>query len=103
MPGHSQDLVVDGLRRIGELTTVPLVVGLATAATMVAIIIWAALSVASPVWIATAVYSVLLAMGLAAFVVRRRTVPDLAERVGVFDETVAGDVFADYNPWEVRR
>jgi len=23
--------------------------------------------------------------------------------VGVFDETVTGDVFADYNPWEVRR
>ena len=54
-------------------------------------------------WIATAVYSVLLAFGLAAFLVRRRTVTDLAERVGVFDETVAGDVFAGYNPWEVRR
>lgn len=91
------------LRRIGELTTVPMIVGPATAATMVAIIIWAALSVASPVWIATAVYSVLLAFGLAAFLVRRRTVTDLADRVGVFDETVAGDVFADYNPWEVRR
>ena len=91
------------LRRIGELTTVPLIVGLATAATMIAIIIWAALTVASPVWIATAVYSVLLAAGLAAFLVRRRRVPDLAERVGVFAETIAGDVFADYNPWEVRR
>ena len=44
-----------------------------------------------------------LALGLAAFLVRRRRIPDLAERVGVFDETVAGDVFADYNPWEVRR
>ena len=31
------------------------------------------------------------------------TMSRLAERVGVFDETVAGDVFADYNPWEVRR
>lgn len=91
------------LRRIGELTTAPLIVGPATAATMVAIIIWAALSVASPVWIATAVYTALLAFGLAAFLVRRRTVTDLADRVGVFDETVAGDVFADYNPWEVRR
>jgi len=40
---------------------------------------------------------------LAAFLVRRRRIPELAERVGVFDETVAGDVFADYNPWEVRR
>ncbi len=91
------------LRRIGELTTAPLIVGPATAATMVAIIIWAALSVASPVWIATAVYTALLAFGLVAFLVRRRTVTDLADRVGVFDETVAGDVFADYNPWEVRR
>ena len=45
----------------------------------------------------------LLAAGLGAFALRRRSVPDLAERVGVFDETVAGDIFADYNPWEVRR
>jgi hypothetical protein len=45
----------------------------------------------------------LLAGGFAAFAARRRKVPDLAERVGVFDETVAGDVVADYNPWEVRR
>jgi hypothetical protein len=30
-------------------------------------------------------------------------VPGLPEHIGVFDETVAGDVFADYNPWEVRR
>ncbi|WP_396933162.1 APC family permease [Mycolicibacterium sp.] len=91
------------LRRIGELTWTPLVVGLATAAMMIAIIGWAALTVESPVWIATAVYAGLLATGFGVFAIRHRTVPDLAERVGVFDETVAGDVFADYNPWEVRR
>ncbi|MEZ0052224.1 amino acid transporter [Mycobacterium sp. MAA66] len=91
------------LRRIGELTTAPLVVGLTTAATMVAIIVWAALSVAAPVWVATAVYTVVLAMGLTVFLARRHQVPDLPERVGVFDETVAADVFADYNPWQVRR
>ncbi|MUL64429.1 amino acid transporter [Mycobacterium sp. CBMA 234] len=91
------------LRRIGELTTTPLVVGLVTAATLIAIIVWAALTVASPVWIATAVYFVLLTAGLTAFLVRRRSVPDLAAHIGVFDETVAGDVFADYNPWQVRR
>jgi amino acid transporter len=91
------------LRRIGELTWAPLVVGLATAAMMVAIIGWAVLTVESPVWVATAVYAALLATGLGVFAVRRRSIPDLAERVGVFDETVAGDIFADYNPWEVRR
>jgi amino acid transporter len=91
------------LRRIGELTVTPLIVGLATAALMVAIIVWAALTVDSPVWIATAVYGVLIAAGFGAFAVRKRAIPDLAHRVGVFDETVTGDVFADYNPWEVRR
>ena len=91
------------LRRIGELTKAPLAIGMCAAAMMIAIIAWAALTVDSPVWIATAVYIVLMAAGFAAFALRRRSVPDLAERVGVFDETVAGDVFADYNPWEVRR
>lgn len=91
------------LRRIGELTVAPLVVGWTTAALMVAIIGWAAFTVDAPVWIATAVYAVLVAAGVTAYLVRKRTIPDLGAHVGVFDETVAGDVFADYNPWEVRR
>ncbi|MCP2621924.1 APC family permease [Mycolicibacterium smegmatis] len=91
------------LRRIGELTATPVFVGLAAAAMMTAIITWAAFTVESPVWIATAVYAGLLATGFGVFALRRRMIPDLAHRVGVFDETVAGDVFADYNPWEVRR
>lgn len=91
------------LRRIGELTRTPLLVGLVAAAMMITIICWAALTVASPVWIATAVYAALLTSGFAAFAWRRRSIPDLAQRIGVFDETVAGDVFADYNPWQVRR
>jgi amino acid transporter len=91
------------LRRIGEMTIVPLIVGPATAAVMVAIIGWAALTVDAPVWIATAVYAVLITVGLAVYALRARAVPDLRDRVGVFDETVAGDVFAQYNPWEVRR
>jgi hypothetical protein len=70
---------------------------------MVAVIVWAAFTLDAPVWIATAIYAVLIAAGLAVFAVRRRSIPDLAHRVGVFDETVTGDVFADYNPWEVRR
>src|SRR6185312_2001966 len=49
------------LRRIGELSRTPLIVGLATAALMVAIIVWAALTVDAPVWIATAIYAVLIA------------------------------------------
>ncbi|MDT5068466.1 MAG: hypothetical protein QOK02_4621 [Mycobacterium sp.] len=91
------------LHRIGELTRLPLLVGVTTAVLMIAIIVWAALTVDSPVWVATAVYAGLLAVGFALFVLRRRAVPDLADRVGVFDETVASDVIADYNPWEVRR
>jgi amino acid transporter len=91
------------LHRIGELTRTPLLIGITTAVLMIAIIVWAALTLDSPVWIATVVYALLLATGLALFALRRRAVPDLAQRVGVFDETVSGDVFADYNPWEVRR
>ena len=91
------------LHRIGELTRTPLLVGITTAVLMIAIIVWAALTVDSPVWVATAVYAGLLAAGFALFALRRRALPDLADRVGVFDETVASDVIADYNPWEVRR
>jgi amino acid transporter len=91
------------LRRIGELTRLPLVIGVATAVLMVAIIVWAALTLESPVWIATAVYAGLLAAGFAFYAFRLRRVPGLIERVGVFDETVEGDLLADYNPWMVRR
>ncbi len=91
------------LRRIGELTRLPLVIGVATAVVMIAIIVWAALTLESPVWIATAVYAGLLAAGFALYVFRLRRVPGLADRVGVFDETVEGDLLADYNPWMVRR
>lgn len=90
------------LHRIGELTRTPVLVGVASAALMIAIIGWAAFTVESPVWIATAVYATLVATGYALFVLRRRSVPDLTARVGVFDETVAGDVLTDYNPWQVR-
>jgi amino acid transporter len=91
------------LRRIGELTRLPLVIGVTTAVLMIAIILWAALTLESPVWIATAVYAGLLAAGFALYVFRLRRVPGLTERVGVFDETVEGDLLADYNPWMVRR
>lgn len=90
------------LHRIGELTRTPVLVGVASAALMIAIIGWAAFTVESPVWIATGVYATLVATGYALFVLRRRSVPDLTARVGVFDETVAGDVLTDYNPWQVR-
>lgn len=91
------------LRRIGELTKLPLVIGVSTAVLMIAIIVWAALTLESPVWIATAVYAGLLAAGFALYALRLRRVPGLTERVGVFDETVEGDLLADYNPWMVRR
>ncbi|WP_192724029.1 APC family permease [Mycobacterium sp. OAS707] len=91
------------LRRIGELTRLPLVIGVATAVLMITIIVWAALTLESPVWIATAVYGGLLAAGFALYAFRLRRVPGLSERVGVFDETTEGDLLADYNPWMVRR
>ena len=91
------------LHRIGEPSRAPMVVGVAGAAVMTAIIGWAALTVESPVWIATAVYAALVLGGYALFAWRRRSIPDLADRVGVFDETVAGDMLADYNPWQVQR
>jgi amino acid transporter len=91
------------LHRIGELTRLPLFIGVTTAVVMIAIIAWAALTLESPVWIATAVYAGLLALGFAVYAIRLRRVPGLANHVGVFDETVASDVLADYNPWRVRR
>jgi len=91
------------LHRIGEASRMPMVVGVAAAAVMIAIIGWAALTVESPVWIATAIYAALLAFGYALFALRRRSIPDLADRVGVFDETVVGAMLADYNPWQVQR
>lgn len=91
------------LHRIGELTRLPLIIGISTATVMIAIIAWAALTLESPVWIATAIYAGLVAAGFTVFAIRARRMPDIAGRVGVFDETVASDVLADYNPWMVRR
>jgi hypothetical protein len=91
------------LHRIGELTRLPLIIGVTTAVVMIAIIAWAALTLESPVWIATAVYAGLLALGFVVYGMRLRRMPGLASHVGVFDETVASDVLADYNPWRVRR
>jgi amino acid transporter len=91
------------LHRIGEPSRAPMVVGVAAAAVMIAIIGWAALTVESPVWIATAIYAALVAGGYLLFALRRRSIPDLSDRVGVFDETVVGDMLADYNPWQVQR
>lgn len=91
------------LHKIGELTLGPLAIGSVTAATMIAVVVWATLGVTSPVWIATVVYTAVLSVGFGLFWIRRKSVPDLADRVGVFDETIAADVLVDYNPWQVRR
>lgn len=91
------------LHKIGELTLVPLLIGSVTAATMIAVVVWATLGVTSPVWVATVVYAAVLSVGFGLFWIRRKSVPDLADRVGVFDETIAADVLVDYNPWQVRR
>ena len=47
---------------------------------------------------ATAVYAGLLVIGAVVLAVRWRRAPDLRERIGVYDEPVAGDLLADYSP-----
>jgi amino acid transporter len=91
------------LRRIGELTRLPLIVGVLTATAMVALVGWAALSRTYVAGAATAVYVVLLLLGATVFAIRARRSPGLDERMGVYDEAVADDLLGRYRPWEVRR
>lgn len=91
------------LHRIGEPGRLPLAVGVVSAATLVGIVCWAALTIEAPVWVVTAIYAGLVLSGFALFAVRCRMIPDLLARVGVFDETVTGDMLADYDPWQVQR
>ncbi|WHU46543.1 APC family permease [Gordonia sp. L191] len=91
------------LRRIGEPGRLPTIIGIGTATAFVGIIVWAALTIDAPVWIATITYAVLVAAGMAIFLIRRRIEPGLPEQVGVFDETTADQVLNDYDPWQVLR
>jgi amino acid transporter len=91
------------LRRIGELTTAPIIFGVLTAAVMTALIVWAALSHTFFAGAATAAYAALMAIGAATFLVRVGRSPSRLQNVGVYDEAVADDLLMTYQPWEVRR
>lgn len=91
------------LRRIGELTLLPLIVGVLTATAMVALVGWAAFSRTYVAGAATAVYVLLMLVGAAVFAIRARRSPGIGERMGVYDEAVADDLLGRYRPWEVRR
>ncbi|QCB52601.1 APC family permease [Rhodococcus sp. PAMC28707] len=91
------------LRRIGELTRTPLVIGIAAATMLTALITWAALSRTYIAGAGTAVYILLLAVGYGVFFVRARRGSEARARVGVYDETTADDILTSYRPWEVRR
>jgi amino acid transporter len=91
------------LRRIGELTTAPIIFGVLTAAVMTALIVWAALSHTFFAGAATAAYAALMAIGAATFLVRVGRSRSRLQNVGVYDEAVADDLLMTYQPWEVRR
>lgn len=91
------------LHRIGELTRMPLIVGVLTAACLVALIVWAAASRLYVAGAMTAVYAVLMLLGGVLLAVRVRRDPGVADRIGVYDETVADDLLGRHRPWQVRR
>ncbi|WP_293233949.1 APC family permease [Mycolicibacterium sp.] len=91
------------LRKIGELSTAPIIFGIATATVMAALIIWSALSRTFFAGAATAAYVALMVVGATIFLVRVSRFPARLENVGVYDEPVADDLLMTYQPWEVRR
>ncbi len=91
------------LRRIGELTRAPLLVGVAAATMLAALVVWATLSRTYVAGGATAVYVLLMVIGYVVFLVRARPGSVVRSRVGVYDETIAEDVLTSYRPWEVRK
>jgi amino acid transporter len=91
------------LNRIGEATPGPTVVGVLTAGLLIALVASAGALGVPVAGAATAVYAGLLAIGAVVLAVRWRRAPDLRERIGVYDEAVAGDLLTGYQPWQVRR
>ncbi|WP_397517359.1 APC family permease [Rhodococcus sp. BP22] len=91
------------LRRIGELTRTPLVIGIAAATMLTALVAWAALSRTYIAGAGTVAYILLLVVGYVIFFVRAGRGSETRARVGVYDEAIADDILASYRPWEVRR
>lgn len=92
------------LRRIGESTRGAAVIGSATAACLVGLIVWVGVtSWGRAEGTSTIVYLALMAVGAAVYVVRIRPRPAVAQRIGVYDETTEADLFRPSPPWAVRR
>ncbi|MBD0323459.1 MAG: APC family permease [Aldersonia sp.] len=91
------------LHRIGEATRAPWVIGTATAVAMVAVVGWAAATGTRAAGWATAAYVALMLAGAIVLAVGWRRTPGLRDRIGVYDETVAQDMLAGYQPWQVSR
>lgn len=91
------------LRRIGELTRTPVVIGVLAASLLTSLVLWAALSGIYTSGTGTVVYLVVLAAGFGVLLLRAASRKGVLEQVGVYDETIEDDVLSDYRPWEVRR
>ncbi len=92
------------LRRIGESTRAATVIGAATAACLVGLIV----GVGVTSWgraegTPTVVYLAIMAAGALIYAVRVGPRPAIAQRIGVYDETTEADLLGPYPPWAVRR
>lgn len=92
------------LRRIGESTRGAVVIGSATAACLVGLIVWVGVtSWGRAEGTSTIVYLALMGAGVAVYLVRIRPHPAVAQRIGVYDETTEADLLRPSPPWAVRR
>ncbi|MDJ0396415.1 APC family permease [Rhodococcus sp. G-MC3] len=91
------------LRKIGELSRMPLLAGAAAASMLTALVVWATWSRTFVAGSATAAYVLLLVLGYLIFFLRARPGSEVRARVGVYDETTASDLLVGYRPWEVRK
>ncbi|OZF26087.1 amino acid transporter [Rhodococcus sp. 14-2483-1-2] len=91
------------LRRIGELTLVPILVSVGVAASMGVVVVWATASPSYSAGGGSVVYLALMAVGFCVVFLRSRVERGVLDRVGVYDETIAEDIVSRYRPWEVRK
>ncbi|WP_032368274.1 APC family permease [Rhodococcoides fascians] len=91
------------LRRIGELTFLPILISGGAAALLSAVVVWATMAAAYTAGTGTAVYVVSMSLGFCVLLLRWRANRGILGRVGVYDETIAEEVVDGYRPWQVRR